>query len=67
MSLLKDVKDTLEQQGIDLSKETIEFPYDACNQIICRRDHPLAGYSIRDLLNIWERETGQKFKETYDA
>ena len=64
--MINQVKETLEQQGIDFSKEIIEFSADACNQVICRPDHPLAGYSIRDLLKIWEHETGQKYKETHD-
>ncbi len=64
--MIDKVKETLEQQGIDLSKEIIEFPADACNQIIARWDHPLAGYSIRDLLKIWQYETGQAFRETYE-
>lgn len=64
---LTEVKDTLIQQGVDFSKEIIEFDTGACNQVICRFDHPCAGYSIRDLLKIWQHETGQKFKEISDG
>ncbi len=58
------LKQTLEQQGIDLTKDIIEFPADACNQIFARG--PCAGFSIRDLLKIWQHQTGQQFKETYE-
>lgn len=64
--LLQQVRETLIQQGVDFNKEIIELSSGACNQVICRNDHPLAGYSIRDLLKIWHHETGQPYRETHE-
>ncbi len=62
----EQLKETLEILGIDLNKEIIEQSTGSCNQVICRGDHPFCGYSIRDLLKIWQHLTGQQFKETAD-
>lgn len=64
--MLQQARTILKEQGIDFSKDIIEFPASACNQVIMRRGHPMQGYSIRDLLTIWQHETGQKFRETSD-
>ena len=62
--MLDLIEKMLKRRGIDFNKQIIEISCDACNQVIMMQGHVFQGYSIRKLLEIWQRETGQKFKET---
>lgn len=65
MSFKQQVETSLRRLGYN-PEILIRVSSDAANQVIMRKGHPLAGFSVRDLLMAWNRLTGQEYEIHYD-